>query len=225
MGQTDVMLNPIYAEKTKDFNGLVLCIGFRKRPAWLPRSCVADCRDLYHEDEDKQLDINEAIENWTIDNYDIYDGIVCTRVAYFSKSPIELVERLSIVGKKNCKILIDWGIGDHWRFEPLNVGWYHPDGVQEFAYASGNFLWSTVWNNDWASDSEVWDFFLAMERHDKKYDMTLGNTTNQILEEFPVVVNTRAFEKHMTGEWTHHMFWPEAPQLYHIFKGVINGDT
>ena len=63
-----------------------------------------------------------SLKNWNINVFPYpksrkFDLIVCTKCAYFSKSPDKTVSEFSDMLNPGGKILIDWGLGDHWRFK------------------------------------------------------------------------------------------------------------
>ena len=62
-------------------------------------------------------DINS---DWNLERN--YDLIVCTRCAYFSKDPQNFIEKCKRHLTASGHALIDWGLGDHWRFDDYKVG-------------------------------------------------------------------------------------------------------
>jgi hypothetical protein len=64
-------------------------------------------------------DINSS--NWKIST-DFYDLVICTRCAYFSKNPGTFIDQCREIINKDGEIFVDWGLGDHWRFENFKVG-------------------------------------------------------------------------------------------------------
>ena len=69
-----------------------------------------------------------SLKNWNINTFPYkvnkkFDLIVCTRCAYFSKEPIKMLLEFKSMLNPGGTILIDWGLGDHWRFDMFKVGW------------------------------------------------------------------------------------------------------
>ena len=152
-----------------------------------------------------------SLNNWNINDlpYEIdekFDLIVCTRCAYFCKHPYDLIESFMKMLNPNGSILIDWGLGDHWRFEKYKVGWIK-DSEQEYAYAEDNFLWSCIWHDSFRNNSHVKIF----ENNIKKFGY--NNELKKIIEkEVPYIldlqnVDAQVFINHLT-------LWPDKPQLY-----------
>ena len=93
-----------------------------------------------------------SLENWNINDpiYEIeerFDLIVCTRCAYFCKDPELMMSNFHNLLKDNGEILIDWGLGDHWRYDSYKIGW-KKNGEHESFYSSDNYLWSCLWNEN-----------------------------------------------------------------------------
>ena len=99
-----------------------------------------------------------SLKNWNINAFpynveEKFDLIVCTRCAYFSKNPGKMLEEFFQMLNPGGTILIDWALGDHWRFEDYKVGWIK-NSEQEYAYGEDNLLWSTAWHNSFLENSE-----------------------------------------------------------------------
>ena len=77
------------------------------------------------------------LNNWDInDEWELprkYDTIICLRCPYFSKNPKDFISRCYDSLNDGGKLYVDWGLGDHWRFEEYKVGWVK-NGEHEFAY-------------------------------------------------------------------------------------------
>ena len=67
-----------------------------------------------------------SLDNWNINSEWIlkkkYDTIICTRCAYFAEDPWDFIERCHEHLNKDGVLYVDWGLGDHWRFEGVR-GW------------------------------------------------------------------------------------------------------
>ena len=104
-----------------------------------------------------------SLQNWNINDKDwkikdsSFDSIVCTRVAYFCKDVSNFFKECFRILKPGGLIFVDWGLGDHWRFENYKVGWLKND-EQEWCYDKDNFLWSTVWSEAFIDHPEYKSF-------------------------------------------------------------------
>jgi len=152
-----------------------------------------------------------SLGNWNInDSWKLkqnYDFIVCTRCAYFSKNPKDFIQRC----KDNLAVgglaLIDWGLGDHWRFKDYKVGWVR-DGEHEFAYSQNNFLYSCFWNDELLNHNEVQNFWNAV-RNNSKFGYKDSDTLNVVIKsEVPELV------EYDCKKIATKFLWPESPQLY-----------
>jgi len=135
-----------------------------------------------------------------------YDLIVCTRCAYFCKQPNQFIIKCKQHLTETGNAFVDWGLGDHWRFENFKVGWIR-DGEHEKAYFDNNFLYSCFWSKDLEEDSEVKKFWKAVKLNNFNYSN--NNTLSEVIEEeVPVVV------EYPTKLIKTLFLWPESPQLY-----------
>lgn len=211
MGKTDGKLVPIYREA---YNAItfdlsvprVACLGFRKKPSWIKHRYV-DCYDK----ETNGWDINHDT-----DLNGKYDVIVCTRTAYFSSDPESFLQFCHRNLADNGRILVDWGLGDHWRYDTFKIGWVK-NGEVEQAYFEGNFLWSTMWEPSWSADHECQMFLDWCRPHGYR------DLSEAIYAEVPHVMSYDIFKKYFVpSELSFHAFWPEAPQLYILSSGIKN---
>lgn len=153
------------------------------------------------------------LNNWNInDDWSLkqtYDLIVCTRCAYFSKNPSQFIEKCKRHLNVGGSAMIDWGLGDHWRFSKYKIGWLR-DGEQEYAYRPENFLYSCYWNGNLRKDAGVksfWNQILA----NKDFGYTLNDDLDEVVKrEVPRLIDYEA-KKIKTI-----FLWPESPQLYII---------
>ncbi len=152
-----------------------------------------------------------SLDNWNINDfpYEIdekFDLIVCTRCAYFCKHPHELIKSFMKMLNPNGLILIDWGLGDHWRFEKYKVGWIK-DSEHEYAYTEDNFLWSYVWHDSFINNAHVKTF----ENNIKKfgYDSELKKI---IEKEVPHILDLQNVDAKVSIN--HLTLWSDKPQLY-----------
>ena len=154
-----------------------------------------------------------SLKNWNINAFpynveEKFDLIVCTRCAYFSNNPEKMLEEFSQMLNPRGTILIDWALGDHWRFEDYKVGWIK-NNEQEYAYGQDNFLWSTVWHDSFLENDE-YKFF---ENWVKRYGYEDVRTA--IKDEVPVILNLSEYEN---AEFGIKALWPKRPQLYILCK-------
>ena len=68
-----------------------------------------------------------ALGNWDINSdwelqHRDYDMIVSTRCPYFAKDPADFYARCKSHVRLGGFIFLDWGLGDHWRFEKFKIG-------------------------------------------------------------------------------------------------------
>jgi hypothetical protein len=123
--------------------------------------------------------------NWNInsDDWDIpqkFNTVICTRCAYFAKSPMDFFRKAYGILNKGGKLYVDWGLGDHWRFPNYKVGWVK-DGEQEFAYAESNYLWSCVWDEKFEQENCIIQFKESVSR------FGYSNITQAVYKECPSV--------------------------------------
>lgn len=152
-----------------------------------------------------------SIDNWNINSpwslKQSYDLIVCTRCAYFSKEPSDFIERIKNHLNKGGHALIDWGLGDHWRFTNYKVGWLR-NGEHEFAYTPNNFLHSCLWKESFLQEGEVQNFWINIKgKFEYDNDASLDFIVRQ---EVPKVV------EYDYKKISFKTLWPDSPQLYII---------
>ena len=151
-----------------------------------------------------------ALDNWNI-NDDVwnikekYDLIVCTRCAYFAKKPDVFINKCLGLLKPHGIVFLDWGLGDHWRFDNFKVGWVK-DGEHEFAYKEDNFLWSAIWHDSFLEHPE----FIKFQHNIKKFGYS--NVKDAIFSEVPVVLDLSLIDKQMSVALL--TLWKDLPQLY-----------
>ena len=105
-------------------------------------------------------------------------------------------------------MFVDWGLGDHWRFENYKVGWVK-DGEHEYAYAEDNFLWSTAWSDYLLETDEVKNFERLIKN--KGYD----DFKEAVFDEVPVILNLHALGSLFAKlRFDTLSFWEDMPQLY-----------
>ena len=154
---------------------------------------------------DKSLSNWEINSNWSL--LQKYDLIVCTRCAYFSKNPQEFILRIKSHLNKDGFALVDWGLGDHWRFKDYKIGWVR-GGEHEFAYNQNNFLYSCFWNEELTNHSEVQVFWNAVKNNSTFCYKDTDTLNDVVRREVPELV------EYDCKKIATKFLWPESPQLY-----------
>lgn len=205
MGKSDPL---IFAEYSKILEGeLNFCnsiafLGFNQENYWTS-SIPGEIRHFY----DIQLNNWNINDDWSLQQN--YDLIICTRCAYFSKNPRTFIEKCKLHLTENGKALIDWGLGDHWRFKNYKVGWER-GGEREFAYKPDNFLYSCYWDDQLAQDITVKEFWKHVSNN-KNFGYAIEDEISEVVKkEVPQLV------KYETKKIKTIFLWPEQPQLYII---------
>jgi len=150
----------------------------------------------------KNWDINFFPYNITGEKFDL---IVCTRVAYFCKSVIKMIEEFKKSLNPGGKILIDWGYGDHWRFKDYKIGWVK-NNEHESAYFKENMLWSGFWDESLLKDLNYLKFCKWVQK--KGY----LDVKKAIFEETPHILFAKDIKSNFTLSTL--ALWEEDPQLY-----------
>ena len=129
MGRSDQTLYQQLYYPNISLKGEIALLGFKDNQ-YFP----GDCYDM----QLKNWNINS---NWELNKK--YDTIICLRTAYFAKNPKDFIRRCYEHLNEDGMLYVDWGLGDHWRFENYKIGWVK-NGEHEYAYKEDNFLWSAV---------------------------------------------------------------------------------
>lgn len=167
--------------------------------------------------------------NWDINSdwslLQKYDLIVCTRTAYFAKNPDVFINKCNDHLKDGGYALIDWGLGDHWRFKQYKVGWVRND-EHEYAYKPDNFLYSCFWNDDLEKDENV-NTFWTWVTSEPSFGYLFNNELKKVVyDEVPSIVS---YKTHALKCVT---LWHTSPQLYiitifqkHVGAQVVDNAT
>jgi len=205
MGRSDPI---IFSEYSRFLDGeindcsSVAFLGFNQENLFT-KTIKSPVRHFY----DLQLGNWNINEDWRLEQK--YDLIVCTRCAYFSKDPVSFIERCKSYLTASGVAMIDWGLGDHWRFEDYKVGWKKND-QHEYAYRPDNFLYSCYWNDDLKNDPTV-ELFWYHVKSNQKFSYTADeDISNVVRREVPAIVDYK------TQKIKTIFLWPESPQLYII---------
>jgi len=197
MGRSDPHIMPWYKHHIKP-EGKVALLGFRDNNVFEG--------DLY----DQHLGNWDINSEWELTQK--YDTIICTRCAYFAKDVDDFIKRCYINLNKGGRLYIDFGLGDHWRFEKYKVGWIK-DGEQEYAYGEDNFLWSTVWDENFTEHPH----FKVFEENIKK--LGYNDVKAAIYDEVPSILELKSMSEYFNIAYDMMTLWEEAPQLYIIIFG------
>ena len=159
------------------------------------------------------------IGNWDINgNWKLkqkYNTIICTRCAYFAKDPKCFMKKCHDNLNDDGRIYVDWGLGDHWRFDNFKVGWIK-NGEHEYAYGNNNFLWSTVWDDDFLSNNQCKLF--EEEIKNKGYN----NLKDAILSEVPCVLDYGFIKKYFDVSYDILTIIKPHLQMYVFISGIKN---
>ena len=224
MGKSDPMVYDIYYKSLNDICGGNLANIEFKNIGFFGQAKDNDFTAKIKSENRKFYDL--TLKNWNINSFpynieEKFDLIVCTRCAYFCKDPKKLFAEFNEVLLPGGKILIDWGLGDHWRFENYKVGWVK-DKEQEWAYEEGNYLWSTVWHKIFENDPNVLLFKELIENHgynvEKLSNVNPENTLQKIIEkEVPSVMMLNELNESQVFKNINcciTTLWADSPQLY-----------
>jgi len=157
-----------------------------------------------------------SLNNWLINSeWELnksYDTIISTRCPYFAKDPKDFIRRCHDNLNDDGLLFAEWGLGDHWRFDNYKVGWVK-NGEQEHAYGETNFLWSTVWDDDFLNDPN----FKLFEDRVRKFGYY--NVKEAILEEVPSILDLDYIKKYFETKVHLLSLWEDLPQLYILVSG------
>ena len=206
MGKSDQLLINFYGQfiEKKHF----------KNVAFFGQSKENFISNLIHADSKHYYDL--SLGNWDINKFPYrinhdqkFDLIVCTRCAYFGKYPVKIINNFKKLLNNEGKILIDWGLGDHWRFSKFKVGWVK-DNEHEWAYNQDNHLWSAYLSKKMLN-SEAFKQFAYYCRQKNYIDVK-----NAIKEEVPVIIYEDDFPKQEIEivKEKSIFLWPDSPQIY-----------
>ena len=216
MGKSDGLIIPTYKALLKPVPAVTWDIkneGFRQErvPGTTALLGFSECSWVGGDCYDLSLKNWNINSEWELDKK--YDRIISTRCPYFCKDPEDFVDRVYASLKPGGTFLLDWGLGDHWRFDDYKVGWVK-NGEHEFAYENDNHLWSTVWDDSFLVD----DNFVTFQNNVKKFGYT--DVKKAIQEEVPKILPLKYFERYFTFQTQLRALWDGRPQLYIMVFGV-----
>ena len=198
VGRSDPHIMPWYRHHINP-EGKVALLGFRNNNVFKG--------DLY----------DQHLENWDINSeWELtqkYDTIICTRCAYFAKDVDDFIKRCHASLRPNGKLYVDFGLGDHWRFENYKIGW-SKDGEHEYAYNDKNFLWSTVWDDSFVNHPQ----FKLFEKRTEKFGYS--DVKKAIQDEIPSILEFNKMAKYFNISYDMVALWDDMPQLYILIIGA-----
>ncbi len=201
MGISDTILfspKGLYSKIRPD--GKVALLGFSDNSKF-----SGDCYDL-------------KLKNWNINTpwqlKKKYDTIICLRCAYFAENPEDFIKRCYESLNDGGRLYVDWGLGDHWRFNNFKVGWTK-DGEHEYCYGEDNFLWSTVWDDSLLKDFHVQGFQNEIKKNGYE------SLKKAVKEEVPQILSFNFIEEYFDFFIDAFYHSPNSrPQLYVLLSGV-----
>ena len=208
MGKSDPILFRWYISHIKTAQKSIAFLGFNGENNF-SRIVNGIDRDFY----------DLSLGNWNINDEEWniakkYDAVICTRCAYFAKDPEKFIANCHKILNDNGHLLVDWGLGDHWRFEEYKVCWVKNE-EHEYCYGEDNFLWSTVWHESFLNHSECQKFSEWIKK--KKYD----DLEKAINDEVPSILSPEKLSGLFKSVMVDMVsLWEESPQLYILLSCV-----
>jgi SAM-dependent methyltransferase len=196
MGRSNSILSPIYQSFSPE--GSVALLGFTDNQLFKG--------DLY----DLQLDNWDINSQWELPKK--YDTIISTRCPYFAKDPKDFIKRCYNNLNPGGTVFLDWGLGDHWRFENYKIGWVKGK-EHEYCYKDDNYLWSTVWDDEFLEENEFKKFSTNLNKFGYK------DIKQAIYNEVPVVLELSFIKKYFNISYKLLSLWEDKPQLYIFIEG------
>jgi len=205
MGKSDPLIFKAYLDMLPWKNySKVAFLGFADENAFT--KCIPGKERHFFDLQLKNWDIND--DSWRLESD--YDLVISTRCPYFAKDPSLFIERCLGMVKRGGVLFLDWGFGDHWRYENYKIGWVK-DGEHESAYEDGNYLWSGVWHDSFLSNSAYKEFEEWVAKFG--YD----DVKSAIFDETPSILNLNKQPQWMSDvKMSYNLItlWEESPQLY-----------
>ena len=210
MGKSNPILMPIYNDNIPKKAPHAL-LGFRNNDFNL------EDVDLY----DLSLENWDINADWKLDKK--YGSIISTRCPYFAKNPKKFIQKCYENLVDGGEIFLDWGLGDHWRFKNYKIGWTR-NGEHEWFYDSENYLWSTVWDDEWLTDPHLHNFMTNVEKkgynfRDERGQLDPRKLKTEIFREVPEILDMEFVRLYFDVRVGLLSLWPNDPQLYIFIRG------
>ena len=158
---------------------------------------------------DRDLDNWEINSDWELGSK--YDTIICTRCAYFAKDLKDFFKRVYDHLEDGGIFYVDFGIGDHWRYDIYKIGWVK-DGEHESAYWDENYLWSSVWDDRFLEDEHFMKFCEFVEKKD------YADVKKSLFEETPEILNLDKLNDMFDITYETLTLWEDSPQFNVLLK-------
>lgn len=200
MGRSNSTLKPIY-NRLIPRRGPTALLGATEN--YLDLNSV----DLY----DLRLNQWDINSDWKLNKK--YNSIISTRCPYFAKNPEEFVRKCYENLNHDGQIFLDWGLGDHWRFENYKVGWVKA-GEHESFYEEGNYLWSAVWDDSFIEHPQ----YTLFQNRVRKFGYE--DVKKAVFEEVPSVLQLKTIQRYFDLEYDLLALWDDSPQLYIFVRGT-----
>ena len=210
MGKSDPIIFNFYTQILHSLRDLTLDIaflGFSEKNDFVNffKNAHADLYDIQASETVKFLDINDV--EWNITKK--YDLVISTRCPYFSKNPQLFITNCQKICREHGIVFVDWGLGDHWRFDRFKVGW-KKNSEWEFSSYDGqkHYLHSCYYNPALEEDPQI----LKFKKNIVKFGYNIDTPLRDILEEeIPAILECHEMP-------AHHVYtlslWEDFPQLY-----------
>ena len=149
-----------------------------------------------------------SLGNWQINSeWELpkkYNTIISTRCPYFVKRVYDHLEEGGVA-------YLEWGLGDHWRFDNYKIGW-KTEEEHEFAYEDDNYLWSVLWNDGFADAPEAKQFLKNCEKFGYR------DLNEAVHAEVPSVLDMTEISYWSSASIGMLSLWEDLPQLYIVFR-------
>ncbi len=163
--------------------------------------------DLY----DLRLGNWDINSDWFLDKK--YDTIISLRCPYFAKDPKAFIRKCHEHLNDEGKLYVDWGLGDHWRFDKYKIGWFK-DGEREHCYGEENYLWSMVWDDSLLRDEQFKLFSKRVEKFGYK------DVKKAVYDEVDIIMELEFVAKYFKIGYSTLALWQDNPQFYILLDGT-----
>lgn len=203
MGKSDAYVFPFYKNSLKPYVNHcdnVAFLGF-SAPNHFTDSFDIKNKEFY----DYQLGNWDINSNWVLKSK--FNLIICTRCAYFAKDPRQFIQKSLQHLSPGGTLLVDWGLGDHWRFKKFKIGWVRDEEHEYASYEEKHYLQSAYWLQKFDKEPKVLQFLDACKQFG--YDTSVS-ISKYIEQEVPNVCSIE-FDELVFHDFL--FLWPDFPQL------------